>query len=112
MPSLVAVPVVVATVVDPVMAGVASVAVIVWVTPAVVDVVNTTVAWPDAFVVLVEPAKLPPFVEPHVTVRPLCATGLFDASISCAVIVEVPPAATLLGTALTWYAAAAPADST
>src|SRR5207245_408693 len=74
-----------------------SLAVIVVATPAVVLVVNCTVAAPVLSVVLVAGANDPresDFV--HVTTRPLLLTGLLLASTSCAVIVTAVPATGLL----------------
>src|SRR5262249_44385028 len=83
-------------------------AVTVWLMPAVVLVVNETVAAPLALVGLVGGVNDPPFVLLHVTV---CtpATGLLFASASCAVIVTAVPAAALEAPGVAKYFAAVPA---
>src|SRR5215471_6490506 len=88
----------------------ASVAVNVYVTPAVVPVVKTIVATPAAFVVELELANEPPapvFVQ--VTTTPCVATGWPLASVSCALIVTAPPATTVAAFADTTYFVAGPA---
>lgn len=69
-----------------------SVPVTVCAVPAVVVVVNVTVATPLLLVVEVGPEKEPPFVLDHVTVLPEVPTALLFASASCAVIVTPVPA--------------------
>ena len=82
----------------------ASVAVNAYVTPAVVLVVNATVATPLASVSEVPVANDPPApVFVHVTVTPCAATGVFDGSTSCAVMVTGEPAVTLDALVVTRY---------
>jgi hypothetical protein len=84
-------------------------AVTVYATPADVDVVNETVATPPALVVDVGEAKEPPApVLLHVTVLPDAATGLPNASASCALMATVAPAAGVIVLGATRYLVAAP----
>ena len=83
-----------------------SVALTVCTVPAVVLVVNVTVACPAASVVDDAAEKLPPLVLDHVTVFPAVATGFPLTSASCAVIVAVLPATTELALDVTTYFAA------
>src|ERR1043165_8117343 len=72
--------------------------------PAVVPVVNVTVATPAASVVLVGVAKDPPVpLLLQVTVLPEVLTGLPFESANCAVIVTAVPATGLLLLELTRY---------
>jgi len=54
-------------------------------------VVNTTVAFPVAFVVDVGDEKVPLLVLVHVMIFPFNETGFFNASTACAVILTVSP---------------------
>jgi hypothetical protein len=82
----------------------ASVAVNAYVTPAVVPVVNVTVATPLALVVLVGDANEPPApVLDHVTTWPGLLTGAPFASVSCAVTVTGVAAGTDDALAVTTY---------
>ena len=85
-----------------------SVAVTVWTVPAVVLVVNDTVAVPLALVVLVGELKDPPFVLLQVTTLPVVWTGLPPESANCAVIVTDVPATGLKLLDATTYFEAAP----
>ena len=85
-----------------------SVAVTVWTVPAVVLVVNDTVAVPLALVVLVGELKDPPFVLLQVTTLPAVWTGLPPESANCAVIVTDVPATGLKLFDVTTYFEAAP----
>ena len=77
--------------------------------PAVVPVVNVTVAIPEASVVDVAAEKEPPApVFDHVTTNPLVKMGLLFASASCAVIVTEAPATGPESLDMTMYFAAAP----
>jgi hypothetical protein len=90
--------------------AVLSVAVTVCTVPTVVLVVNTTVATPLPFVVLVGLPNDPPTpVLLHVTTLPNVETTLLFASINCAVIVTPVPATGLPLLVLTAYFASAPA---
>ena len=84
-------PATVVTVVVPVILPV--VAVIVCDVPAVVLVVNVTLATPLAFVVVDDELNEPPLVLLHVAVCPGSAIALPPASTSCAEIVTAEPAA-------------------
>jgi hypothetical protein len=80
-----------------------------YVTPATVPVVKSTVATPFVFVAAVADANEPPApVLPHVTTTPLGATELPFTSASCAEIVTTVPATADVLLGVTMYFAAGP----
>jgi hypothetical protein len=87
----------------------ASVPVKLYVTPAVMLVVKSTVAMPLELVGLVADANEPPAPDlPHVTTPPLAAMELPFASASCATIVTTVPATGFALLGVTTYFAAMP----
>jgi hypothetical protein len=86
--------------------GAAIVALTVFV-PGVAFVVSTVVAWPEAFVREEGGATVPPpMIAEKFTV--MLGTGLLYASLRVAVIIDVPPAGTPVGDALTTKVAGVP----